>query len=128
MAIRGGRFLELAKAAEFTITGHALTRLSERAGRRFTRGEAFELFLGGAQLTHREMMEAGHRPAYRARKKRGVPSWYFSLPGLEGAAAVVTKGKGLGEFVWVTTYAANHRARSNRLRDGSVYFETCLSA
>lgn len=115
MAISGEKFLEVTRARVFRITGHALKRIRERAGRPIGREEAAEAFLEARQVRPEDMYKLGYRPAYGRRKQRGENSWYFrlKLAGRELIAVLTDEGEG-EEFCWVTTYGRN--AQTNQLQ------------
>jgi hypothetical protein len=118
MTVSGERFLELCGARSFVISRHALGCLAKRTGRQLNREAAADLFLEAQQVTRRQMILLGYRPAYAARRSRGEDSWYFRIE-VEGceAVAVVGRGRQDGEYVWLTTYARNAQTEQLRLAD-----------
>ena len=125
MAISGQRFLELSRAGTFAVSTHALRRISQYAARPVDRGEAHRLFEGAKQVKSQAMTQAGYRPCYGGRLRRGERSWYFRLPaGDREMVAVVTETERPGEFLWVTTLAPD--PQTERLRSGS--FEVAFAA
>lgn len=101
----GETFLQRSSATEFTISGHALDRIGERAGFRPTKALAHVWFERSRQLSYDEMVALGYRPNYCGRLKKGQPSWYFRFFVFnEEMIAVVNPAGKPGEYVWVTTY------------------------
>jgi hypothetical protein len=116
MGVTGERFLELSRAEDLEVSGHALDRLCERLGLRLTTEEAIGLFQRGHQVKADEMILLGYRPAYGRRLRHGRRSWYFLLP-VHGAEliAVVSQADGEGQFAWATTYAPNDQTQQLRM-------------
>jgi hypothetical protein len=118
MGVTGAKFLELSKAEAFEVAKHALYRLREHTGFRFSEDEALGLFRAARQVRPKQLIWLGYRPAYGRRKANGQKSWYFrtTVAGRE-VIAVVGEGDLEGQFVWVTTYGRN--AQTDQLRAAS---------
>jgi len=106
MATTGAGFLHVTKSDSIGISRHALCRLQEYCGGRFSMAEAFDLFLHGKQVSQQDMLMLGYRPCYERRFRRGQKSWYFrSTVGGEELIAVVGQAPGEMGYTWVTTYS-----------------------
>lgn len=108
--MNGERFLRLSKAEKFLISRHALQRMAERAGVVLSKKEACKRFFRAAQLKPWQIALLGYRPAYSQRMRRGIRSWYFRLViGDREMIAVISEGKSLGQYIWVTTYGRDQQ-------------------
>ena len=126
MAITGEKFLEVTRAAAFSISWHALDRIRESLGREILEETVFQLFRQGRQLTAQEMIRLGYRPRHNNRMQRGQKSWYFRFE-IDGCQFVAVIGEGWDEreFVWITTYARNRQAEHYRV---ATYRQLTLAA
>ena len=111
MAVTGQKFLDLSKAEEFVVTGHARRRLCERCGKWLDGDEANEAFCCARQVRPPQLLMMGYLPGYGRRLRKGQKSWYFRfvVDGRE-AIAVVQEGRIEGRYIWITTFGRTRQS------------------
>lgn len=116
MATTGEKFMRLCKAVTLTITSHAMDRMAKPLGWNPTPSLAAAFFRGSRYVKPDQLYRLGYRPAYGRRQRAGERTWYFLFRVFgQELVAVVGKGDGPGEYVWVTTYAPDAQTDHFRL-------------